>query len=209
MSIKSAKQLARRSVAYPGPGAQWVIPQRLLEQTFQYLCRYGTCRSEGLAYWAGSIGASSENVVQVLLLINHRPQGPRVEVTGQEVRLVLRALRRLDLKLLAQVHSHPGEAFHSYGDDEHATSFHPGFLSVVVPDLGQTQPTLESCALYEYHEGFRHLSQQEVRERLRILPEAVELQSSPWGHATLKKHRSQAIWSTLKRIVKQTAHKGA
>jgi hypothetical protein len=184
-----------------------VIPQPLLELTFEHLHRYGRYGSEGLVYWAGSIGAGGDNLVQVVLLVNHRPQGPRVEVSRQEARLLLRTLKELDVKLLAQIHSHPGAAFHSRGDDEHATSFHPGFLSIVVPELGRTQPTLETCAVHEYQEGFRQLSHQEVRERLQILPDAVELQPAPWAEGAPRKGGGVIICNTLKRILKLTAHR--
>jgi len=42
--------------------------------------------------------------------------------------------------ILAQLHSHPGNAFHSPIDDQHPISNKPGFISVVVPNFG-TDPT--------------------------------------------------------------------
>ena len=36
----------------------------------------------------------------------------------------------------AQVHSHPGRAFHSLADDHGAVIRHGGALSLVVPDFG-------------------------------------------------------------------------
>jgi proteasome lid subunit RPN8/RPN11 len=49
-------------------------------------------------------------------------------------------LRRERLMVAAQVHSHPGEAFHSYADDRWAIVRHEGALSLVVPDFAlQTQ----------------------------------------------------------------------
>lgn len=42
-------------------------------------------------------------------------------------------LRRNRLVLLAQVHSHPREAFHSKADDKWAVVRHEGGLSIVVP----------------------------------------------------------------------------
>ena len=52
---------------------------------------------------------------------------------------LLRLKNRLDqsgLCLLAQVHSHPGAAFHSSRDDLNAASPWPGFISIVVPNGG-------------------------------------------------------------------------
>lgn len=44
-------------------------------------------------------------------------------------------LRRGRLMVAAQVHSHPGEAFHSLADDRWAIVRHEGALSLVVPDF--------------------------------------------------------------------------
>ena len=38
--------------------------------------------------------------------------------------------------IFAQVHTHPGSAFHSPVDDHHPLSNKPGFISVVVPNFG-------------------------------------------------------------------------
>jgi len=44
-------------------------------------------------------------------------------------------LRENRLSLVAQVHSHPREAFHSWADDKYAIVRHVGALSIVVPDF--------------------------------------------------------------------------
>src|SRR5437763_818131 len=44
-------------------------------------------------------------------------------------------LRRGRLMVAAQVHSHPGPAFHSKADDRWAIVRHEGALSLVVPDF--------------------------------------------------------------------------
>lgn len=43
----------------------------------------------------------------------------------------------------AQVHTHPGRAFHSATDDEWPIVSQPGFLSLVVPDFAAGAPSLE------------------------------------------------------------------
>ncbi|MCP4737333.1 MAG: hypothetical protein GY873_24365, partial [Bosea sp.] len=45
-------------------------------------------------------------------------------------------LRRTRLQVVAQVHSHPGRAFHSEADDEWAIVRNRGALSLVVPRFG-------------------------------------------------------------------------
>ena len=48
---------------------------------------------------------------------------------------LMQHLRARKLKLAAQIHSHPFEAFHSLADDHWAIVRHVGALSIVVPDF--------------------------------------------------------------------------
>jgi len=50
--------------------------------------------------------------------------------------------------LIAQVHSHPGEAYHSDTDDDLAVINQLGGLSIVVPDFAREDFSLETAAVY-------------------------------------------------------------
>jgi hypothetical protein len=92
-------------------------------------------------------------------------------LTPEVSRWLLRSLRTRDEKLLAQVHSHPGTAFHSFGDDERATSFHPGFMSIVVPRFARGVMSIGQCAVFEFDgAGFVQLDERAVQERIRLTP---------------------------------------
>ncbi len=51
----------------------------------------------------------------------------------QSMRAMMGHMRGARLKIAAQVHSHPGDAFHSEVDDEWAIIRHVGALSLVLP----------------------------------------------------------------------------
>ncbi|MHC2297262.1 hypothetical protein ACVJBD_001468 [Rhizobium mongolense] len=51
--------------------------------------------------------------------------------------MLLAHLREKRLRVLAQIHSHPGRAFHSEADDEWAIVRHAGALSLVLPRFAQ------------------------------------------------------------------------
>ena len=51
----------------------------------------------------------------------------------RSMRAVMQHLRRNRLRIVAQVHSHPGAAFHSVADDRWAIVRHVGALSLVLP----------------------------------------------------------------------------
>jgi hypothetical protein len=77
--------------------------------------------------------------------------------------------------LIAQLHSHRGRAGHSLGDDAWATSYHEGFLSIVVPRFGAGVSVPVDCAVLEYRSGeFVELARDEVARRIRVEPEIVE-----------------------------------
>ena len=87
-------------------------------------------------------------------VITPRQQGIRsdhglaVVVDGQELHRVNLQLYRSGLRLLAQIHSHPTEAYHSAMDDECAIATALGSFSLVVPDFAREPLRLERCAVY-------------------------------------------------------------
>lgn len=95
------------------------------------------------------------DVAQVtgIYLPEHEARGPCAALQPDERRWLLRELARRDEKLLVQVHSHPGIAYHSDGDDAGAASFHEGFLSLVVPRYGRDVRHLQECAVFEFFRG--------------------------------------------------------
>ena len=72
------------------------------------------------------------------------------------LRALMNHLRAARLKILAQVHSHPGRAFHSEADDEWAIVRHVGALSLVLPEFARsTTPAnfAEQAASYRLSGG--------------------------------------------------------
>lgn len=54
---------------------------------------------------------------------------------SQSMQMLFAHLREKRLRVLAQVHSHPGRAFHSEADNEWAIVRHAGALSLVLPQF--------------------------------------------------------------------------
>jgi proteasome lid subunit RPN8/RPN11 len=186
--------IRRRQVAYPGSGSRFYLPTPIWDQSLHALRHYGSHRSEGLVFWGGVIGGAAETLVTSLLLLDHVPQGAGVRPTLAEMRAVLRALQARDEKLVAQVHSHPGAAFHSPGDSQRPASFHPGYISIVVPRFGQGVQSLADCAVYEYRDGFMALAQWEIADRFLVQEQVDHV--LPRRHAGLERR----LWSGLSRI---------
>jgi proteasome lid subunit RPN8/RPN11 len=62
----------------------------------------------------------------------------------------VRAAARHRLQVVAQVHTHPRQAFHSEGDVEGARIRYPGYASIVLPDYGDRLPSLEGAAAFVF-----------------------------------------------------------
>jgi hypothetical protein len=174
--------VSARAVPYPPPGYRLRVPEPLWKGALATMracamlgcSELGVRGSEALVYLAG-VGAGAEMIVTGLYRLNHEPQGDRVVVAPEEARWLLRTLRARDEKLVGQLHSHRGLAGHSPGDDAWATSFHEGFLSIVVPGFGAAVTALVDCAVLEYRGGrFVPLAEGEVERRVRVYPQIVE-----------------------------------
>lgn len=55
-----------------------------------------------------------------------------------------------DLQIVGQIHTHPGDAFHSDGDEDGANIRFEGFTSIVIPFYGIALPHLTGSAVYRY-----------------------------------------------------------
>ena len=66
---------------------------------------------------------------------------------------VVRTAIDCGLQVVGQVHTHPGKAFHSAGDDDGARIAYTGFISIVIPDYGRNLPELTRAATYVFIAG--------------------------------------------------------
>lgn len=127
------------------------ISKNILAETVQALCDFGRSRNEGLVLWLGHIDGLEAEVTQQLV----PPQNPiRSEsgvgyfVNDQTLLALNRFLSQQKLRAIAQIHSHPGRAYHSAADDRYAIITKQGGFSLVVPNFGFGQINLASWAIY-------------------------------------------------------------
>lgn len=158
----------RRSAPYPAVGNPVHVPLELWSMSVSELRSYAAARAEAIVFWGGVVCGEHVQVTG-LYVLRHSAQGGTVRLTRGETRWLLRELRQRDEKLLAQFHSHPREAYHSDGDDQHAAAFHDGFLSIVAPDHAVNVRLPSDCAVHEYRDGrFLQLSPPEIDARLNL-----------------------------------------
>ena len=153
------------------------VPLRVLEETRAYLVGEGKFRFEGFICWSGRLGPDGTASVRACIM----PPGEGVNQGELFAHLDIHATAYIAGQviargefLFAQLHTHPGRAFHSQIDDHGSISQRRGFLSIVVPQLGRrkffTKTTLGACSVNEHEGGgvWREWTRREVRRRITV-----------------------------------------
>lgn len=149
------------------------VPQRVVTGTQSDLRDIGEGGFEGFALWVGVVDATIATVRGVII----PPQQPiRDEhgvgylVTSTTLFALNQFLSEKKLRLIAQVHTHPTEAYHSDMDDKYAIVTTEGGFSLVIPDFARGAADMETWANYRLTEGsWRKLSIRETRTMFTVV----------------------------------------
>lgn len=115
-----------------------VVPNRIRSESEGFLRMCGASGCECVVLWAVSRGPDvSANRVARVFHPEHGASRYLYEVNTAELFQIGEILLSERLKLVAQVHTHPGSAFHSGRDDAGPAIHSPGFVSLVVPNFGR------------------------------------------------------------------------
>jgi hypothetical protein len=131
--------------------AVFEVPKSVIQLTLDRLQEFGTHGYERLILWLGEVLGDRAEVVMAYVPPQHSiasEEGVGYFVTSDTLFALNRALAESRLWLLAQVHSHPTEAYHSEADDRFAIVTADGGLSLVVPDFGHAEPDPMKWAVY-------------------------------------------------------------
>lgn len=131
------------------PRLQYRIPLTTVAATLEFLRVQGDRSHEGVVLWPGRLLDGVCIIVDALV---------PAQITGRlfyripddEVfRIIMWAAPR-GLVIPIQVHSHEGDAFHSWADDEYAFVQHENGVSIVVPDFAEIAAGefLDRCKFY-------------------------------------------------------------
>ena len=112
-------------------------PHAVIEKTLSVLRAGGARNCEALVLWLARRTPGAVDVVEAY----EPPYEASVDyfrIPPSGMHSIMSRLRRDRLHICAQVHSHPGKAFHSMADDRRAIVRHQGALSLVVPHFAAT-----------------------------------------------------------------------
>ena len=123
----------------------------IIEQTLSLLRRSAENSVERVVLWLGHDRPNALEVAEVfepdqVTAIDY------FEIPAESMRTLMFHLRRSRMKIIAQLHTHPKEAFHSRADDKWAIIRHSGALSLVLPRFAsgtQVSNFLEQVKTYE------------------------------------------------------------
>lgn len=168
---------SRRDRRVPTGVKRYHVPEAVIEETQRFLRSHGANGHEAYMLWTGGFSQQEAYVTTCIEPdVPTRPGG--VKIPTRKMTQINRVLLERDQLLVAQVHSHPGGAFHSHVDERKAVTFHEGFVSIVVPDYASISVAdLEACGVYRYHigEGWRRLSAGQIADMFVIDPTRLEV----------------------------------
>lgn len=148
------------------------VERAVIQGTLRTLQEFGDRGLEGLVLWLGEIEPGIARIIQAYVPVQHpitSETGLGYFVSGETLFELNRSLETTGLRLIAQVHSHPEEAYHSDADDRYAIVTADGGLSLVVPNFGHASADPSSWAVYRLSQGnWRELSFKETRDLIKV-----------------------------------------
>jgi len=151
-----------------------LIPREFIESIYKEFRQTGEEGYERLALFAGKKKGLVFTVTNLIFPVQHLTKGPRgvsFYVDGNELERIGEWLYENSCHLMAQVHSHPAEAYHSEADDELAIITGIGGISIVVPDYGNSDAYFSNSAFYRLlpGSGWTEQSQAKIRSLIQII----------------------------------------
>jgi proteasome lid subunit RPN8/RPN11 len=110
-------------------------PQHIIAATLEVIYAGGRRNCEALVLWLARRTPSGTEVVEAYEP-PYRAAVDQFHIRPEDMRTIMARLRQERVHICAQVHSHPGPAFHSRADDTWAIVRHQNALSLVVPHFG-------------------------------------------------------------------------
>lgn len=150
------------------------VPTDIVVGTDQALRAAGAKELESFVLWTGVVDGP-----HFTILCGHVPKqtafslesGLCVRVEGEELHRINRWLFENGQLLAVQVHSHPGDAYHSDTDNAYPIMTLKGGLSIVVPYFGKLGTVGKGTATYRLGErGWDELSASKAKRVLEVIP---------------------------------------
>ena len=140
--IKPCEVLLLRPNAVKGGNGQVRVGPNILQKSFETFRSCGRAECECAVFWTGPHNTDGVDGVEHPV---HRRSPYGYQVNDRWLTDFWKRLVVSKQTIKAQVHTHPGTAFHSATDDRWAIVSQPGFLSLVIPNLATGDISLEGA----------------------------------------------------------------
>jgi hypothetical protein len=140
--IKPREILLLRPNAVKGGGGLFMLASGVIHETFRALRECGRGECECVVYWTGPLHSNVINGVEHPV---HRRSPFGYEINDHWLTDFWKRLAASKQSVRAQVHTHPGSAFHSATDDKWPMVSQADFVSVVIPNLAAGEPSLDAA----------------------------------------------------------------
>ena len=116
---------------------KYLVPRSILVESAALLRSLSGGTRESVVLWAGTVQGRAA-IVRRLVVPRQNANAKHFDVPLGERLRIAQQFANSGEKLLVQLHTHPGQAFHSPADDRLALPRHTGALSIVVPGFAAT-----------------------------------------------------------------------
>lgn len=182
-----------------------VVPYEAAEAAHSHLRKIGRHGSEAVALWVGVVRENTFEVRETLIpkQTPHRTAtGILFTVSPEELHRINVWLHQNEMQIIAQLHSHPEEAYHSELDDDLPLATTIGCLSLVIPNFARDPFSLRRCAIYRLipEQGWAQLSPAETARLINVRANKPEQSSEkqPSGRATPPPQKQRVtLWDWL------------
>jgi hypothetical protein len=150
------------------------LPLQAVNEVYEHLRNVGSKGLEGVALWGGEFEQNTFHIKTTIIpkqtAYSHE-EGLLYSVDGDELHRINVWLYENKQRLVAQIHSHPSEAYHSSTDDAYPIVAANGGISIVVPDFAFAPFKLEDWAIFRLvqNDGWVQLTQQEIQNLIQII----------------------------------------
>ncbi len=127
------------------------VPRYCVDEVVTHLRLAGRGGHEGLGLWVGRHEGARFQVTKAVVprqIHRRTPDGVCVILAADALHELNVWLFKEKLSLIAQIHSHPGRAYHSSTDDAYAIATTIGCVSIVVPDFARDDFDVGRAATY-------------------------------------------------------------
>lgn len=145
-----------------------------MQDIYSFLQDMGRRSVEGVALLAGTELGDSFTVTHAIIPGQRSYQleaGLLYAVEGAELHRINVWLHQNRLRLIAQIHSHPYEAYHSETDDRYPIVDTHGSISIVLPNFAEHPENMETWAVYrlDAKKGWMELDDSEIRSLIQLV----------------------------------------